>query len=210
MKLFLASRAKNINTIKKLESCVGGFKGKTVVYIPTAANGEGGWESWKNSETWKMIKKLGVVAIPLQLEDYRNKSAIEEIKRINPDIIWFAGGYPGYLMYWIRRCSLDKYLSKGGNNKAWYVGSSAGAMVAGQTLQIASFGFVDNEIGAENIKPMNLVDFDIFPHYQENLFLKIKKSYSGKKLYLLKDCEEIIVEDGKITLIGEERIITND
>ena len=41
-------------------------------------------------------------------------------------------------------------------------------------------------------------------------FDKIKQKYCGKKLYLLKDGEEIIVEDNKVTLIGEERIITNE
>jgi len=56
---------------------------------------------------------------------------------------------------------------------------------------------------------MGLVDFDIFPHFQDELLPKIKEKYKGDKLYLLKDGEEIIVEDGKVTVIGEERIITN-
>ncbi|HTK03894.1 MAG TPA: Type 1 glutamine amidotransferase-like domain-containing protein [Alphaproteobacteria bacterium] len=209
MKLFLASRMSNQLTIKKLEECVGGLKNKTIVYIPTAANAEG-LGRWKNSETWRTIRKLGAITIPVHLEDYRNTSVVEEIESVKPNIIWFAGGYPGYLMYWVMRCSLDKYLPKILGDKVWYVGSSAGAMVAGQSLEVATFGFTDNERGASDIKTMNLVNFDIFPHYQDKFLSKVKKNYKGKKLYLLKDGEEIIVEDDKITVIGEERIITND
>jgi hypothetical protein len=36
---------------------------------------------------------------------------------------------------------------------------------------------------------------------------EIKKNYKGNALYLLKNGEEIIVEDDKVTVIGEERII---
>lgn len=209
MRLFLASRAKNSKTIEKLKDYIGGFDNKKVVYIPTAANAENGWESWKNSETWKMLQKLVPSVTLLQLEDYRNKSAITKIASIKPDIIWFAGGMPGYLMYWIRRCSLDSYLPKILDQGTLFFGSSAGAMITGKSLQVATFGFVDNEKIAKDIKPLNLVDFDIFPHYQDNYLSKIKEKYKGGKLYLLKDGEEIIVEDGKIQVIGEERVITN-
>ena len=90
-----------------------------------------------------------------------------------------------------------------------YFGASAGAMVAGQTIQISNWADVDGERGAESIKPMNLVNFDIFPHFQDKFLPKIKEKYKGDKLYLLKDGEEIIVEDGKVIVIGEERVITN-
>ena len=46
MKLFLASQAKNPETIEKIKKYIGGFVGKNIAYIPTAANGEG-WGSWK-------------------------------------------------------------------------------------------------------------------------------------------------------------------
>lgn len=41
------------------------------------------------------------------------------------------------------------------------------------------------------------------------LYEKIKENYKGDKLYLLKNGEEIIVEDDKITVVGEERIISS-
>jgi peptidase E len=207
MKLFLASRIHNPNTIEKLEQCVGGFKGKKIVYIPTASNGENKWGYWKvkTDGAWKLVNTFGADVKPILLEDYGNDTVIEELE--GKDIIWFAGGMPGYLMYWIRRCKINLHIKRILQTGTLFLGASAGAMVAGKTLQAATFGFVDGERGADNIKPMELVDFDIFPHYDEKFLSKIKKNYNGGKLYLLKDGEEIIVEDGKITVIGEERII---
>ncbi|HKB88275.1 MAG TPA: Type 1 glutamine amidotransferase-like domain-containing protein [Patescibacteria group bacterium] len=208
MKLFLASEVKNPESIKKLEEYIGGFEGKSIAYIPTAANGESGWESWKESGSWKLLQTLPVKVKLVQLEEYRSDSVIKEI--VGKDIVWFAGGMAGYLMYWVRRCRLDQNLKDVLDKGTLYVGSSAGSMVAGQSLEIASWSFIDEERGSEYIKPLGLVDFDIYPHYEESLYEKIKKNYKGNKLYLLKNGEEIIVEDGKITVVGEERIISND
>jgi len=210
MRLFLASRFSSPETIKKLDEYVGGLKDKKIAYIPTASNGENGWGTWETKEdgSWKLINTLCDDVKPFVLENYGNETLLEELK--GKDIIWFAGGMPGYLMYWIRRCKLDLHIRKLLDNGALYFGSSAGSMVAGKTLDVSGWGFVDGERGAEDIKPMNLVDFDIFPHYEDQYFDQIKEKYKGEKLYLLKDGEEIIVEDGKVTLVGEERIIKND
>lgn len=214
MRLFLASEAKHPDTIKKLEEYIGGFKGKSIAYIPTAANAEEGMGVWKQGGTWQLVQNLGAKVDLIQLEDYRDNSYLELIK--NKDIAWFAGGFPGYLMYWIRLRSLDLYLKEFLGNGKLFVGSSAGAMVAGETLSAAEWGFDDNENerGANDIKPLGLVDFDIYPHYEDALYEKIKENYKGRKLYLLKNGEEMVVEDGgstsndKITVIGEERIIS--
>lgn len=206
MRLFLASEAKHPDTLKKLEEYLGGFSGKSIVYIPTAANGENGWEGWKDSETLKILKTLSIKLKIIQLEEYRDESVSKELEGV--DIVWFAGGVPGYLMYWIRRCGLDIRLKEILDKGALYVGSSAGSMVVGQSLDVASWGFVDGELGAGDIKPMRLVDFDIYPHYEESLYEKIKENYNGERMYLLKNGEEIIVEDDKITVIGEERVIS--
>lgn len=208
MKLFLASEAKHPDTIKKLEEYVGGLKGKSIAYIPTAANADGGWGSWKSGGSWNLVQNINAKVKLIQLEEYHNDSVVSEI--MGSDIVWFAGGMPGYLMYWVRRCHLDEHLKDILDNGTVYVGSSAGSMIVGQSLEVASWDFVDEERGSESIKTIGLVDFDIFPHYEESLLTKIKENYKGKKLYLLKNGEEIIVDDGNIKVIGEERIISND
>jgi len=207
MKLFLASEAKHPDTVKELEEFVGGFINKKVAYIPTAANGQG-WESWKDGGTWDLVNKIGFDLDLIQLEEINNPEQLTE-RLMSKDIVWFAGGMLGYLSYWARRVSLDKNIGDV-LNKVVFVGSSAGSMLLCNDSKMVTWEFVDKEYGAEYIKPLGVVDFDIYPHYDDHLYDQIKSLYKGKKLYLLKNGEEIIVEDSKITVIGEERIITND
>lgn len=205
MKLFLASEAGDPATIEKLREYIGGFEGKSIAYIPTAANGEEAFGSWKeNSSTYQLVQTLGAKISPIQLEDYKNSTVINDL--MNKDILWFAGGYPGYLMYWIRRCELDKALPEL-LKTSLYVGSSAGSMITSPSLGTAEWFFSESEPGASSIPGLGLVDFEIYPHYAENNLEYIKANYKGKKLYLLKNGEEIIVEDEKVIVIGEERVI---
>jgi len=208
MKLFLASEVKNTQTIKKLDEYIGGLRNKTIAYVPTAANGElkyGAWET--ESDTWKLIQTLGANVTPVVLEEYKNNNVYDILQ--NKNIIWFAGGYCGYLMYWIRRCGLDKYLPDLLKAGSVYVGSSAGSMIAGPSLEVAEWYPGDIERGASLLPGLRLVDFDIYPHYEENMLPEIKQHYHGKKLYLLKNGEEIIVENNKIKVVGIVRVITS-
>lgn len=205
MRLFLASEAKNPLSIKKLEDYVEGFKNKTIAYIPTAANGAG-WGSWKEGGSWELVQTLGAKLTLLQLEDYWNSNPIDKLK--GKDIIWFAGGECGYLMYWIRRTQIDHHLKKLLDSGSIYVGSSAGSMITGETLNVTEWYIGDNEHGASIIPGLGLVDFDIYPHYEESLYGEIKNNYKGKKLYLLKNGEEIVVDGNNVKVLGEERCIT--
>jgi dipeptidase E len=207
MKLFLASEAKHPDSFKKLEDFVGGFAGKKVAYIPSAANGMG-WESWKGGGSWNLVNSLDVKLDNIILEDYGNESVVERILR--NDVVWFAGGMVGYLLYWMKRCSIDKNIHKI-LDKMVYIGSSAGSMVlCNSSNEMVTWEFVDNEIGADEIKPLKFFDFDIYPHYEEKFLDEIEKRYKGKKLYLLKNGEALIVDGNKLEVFGEERIITNE
>ena len=81
-------------------------------------------------------------------------------------------------------------------------------MVTSKTMNVAEWYIGETEPGASAIPGLGLVDFDIYPHYDEQCLDEIKEKYKGHKLYLLKDGEEIIVDGDSITVIGEERIIS--
>lgn len=206
MKLFLASEMKHPKSIERLRNFIGGsFNNKTIAYIPTAANGEEAYGSWiRNSTSWKLVNTLGAKIKAVQLEDYKNSSVIGEL--INKDIIWFAGGYPGYLMYWLRRCELDKELPKI-LTKSIYVGSSAGSMVASKSLSVTEWYLGEGEPGAGIIPGLGLVDFEIYPHFEDSLLPQIKNHWTQGRLYLLKNGEVITVESNDIKVLGKEKII---
>jgi dipeptidase E len=204
MKLFLASEIKNPKTIKKLEDYVGGFKGKSIAYIPTAANGEG-WHSWKGGGTWNTFQSLGAKITVIQLEEYQDKDPADEL--MDKDIIFFAGGYTGYLLYWMRRTQLNKKIKDILNNGSLYVGSSAGSMVTGKDIEFCEWYIGENEAGAACIPGLGLVDFNFYPHYKDDLFDEIKEKFKGNKIYLVKDGDALIIEDEKIEVFGEEKLI---
>ncbi len=206
MKLFLASEMKHPESIENLKKFLGGiFKGKSICYIPTAANGEEPFGSWKkNSATWKLANTLGAKVTSVQLEDYKNSSVIEKLK--TKDVLWFAGGYPGYLMYWIRRCEVDKALPKL-LKRSVFVGSSAGSMITSKALSTTEWYLGEREPGASVIPGLGLVNFEIYPHYEDSMLPQIKRYWKKGRLYLLKNGEVITVTNGKVEVLGEERIL---
>ena len=110
-------------------------------------------------------------------------------------------------MYWMRRCEIDTHIDEI-LAKAVYVGSSAGSMVTAKTLVTADLFPNEPEPGASIISGLGLVDFDFLPHYDERVYDFLKERYHGNKLYLIKDGEALIVEDNRLTIFGEERIIS--
>jgi dipeptidase E len=205
-RLFLASEAKHPKSMKKLEEFVGGLKGKKIAYIPTASNGENPYGEWKTiSGSWKLVNTLGASVTPVVLEEYKDSSVADQLK--GKDIIWFAGGMCGYLMYWVRRCEIDKHINSILETGTVYVGSSAGSIVCAKTLDIAETFIDENEIGVSVIPGLGIIDFDIYPHYEGNLLPNIKKVWKGGDLYLLKNGEAVTVADGKVEVLGKKRVL---
>ncbi|WKZ29810.1 MAG: Type 1 glutamine amidotransferase-like domain-containing protein [Candidatus Dojkabacteria bacterium] len=200
----MASEIKHPESIRKLIEYTGGLEGKKVAFIPTGSNGEVEFGDWKGG-SWKAANSLGAEVKAVQLEDYKNSSVIKELE--DQDVIWMHGGVTGYLLYWIRRCELDKHLPRL-LATSLYIGSSAGCMILAKDQDLAEWYIGEQEPGASLIPGLGLVDFNFYPHYEDHLYNEVKAKYRGNKMYLVKDGEVIIVEDGKVRVLGEERIIT--
>jgi len=206
--MFLASQAKHPTTIKHLRDYIGqDFNNLSVAYIPTALNGET-YGSWKKSDSLKVVKSLGFKIEIVELELYFLTDIRRSIDRA--DIIWFAEGMAGYLLYWIRRCQLEKVIPQYLEQGKIYVGSSAGSMICSYTQNVAEWLIGEEEYGASLIPGLGLIDFEIYPHYKEELLPQIESNWrkSNGELRLLRDGDAITVTDNKIATLGEEIIIT--
>jgi dipeptidase E len=204
MKLFLASEAKHPTSFKELTTFVEGWEGKRVAYIPTAANGEY-WGSWKDGGSIKVIQTLPAQVDIIELESSYYQDVLAKIE--GADVVWMAGGMTGYLLYWIRRVQLDKVLPDWLNNGMIYVGSSAGSMVCSQTQTLLDWYIGEVEPGASVLPGLGLVDFEIYPHYEDHLLDQIQQGWHQGTLYLLKNGEAVKVVDGEVSIFGEERKI---
>ncbi|MBU0976018.1 MAG: Type 1 glutamine amidotransferase-like domain-containing protein [Patescibacteria group bacterium] len=205
MKLFLASEAKHPESIKKLEQFIGGsLKDKSIAYIPTAANGEF-FGAWKGGESIKVAMSLGASVETVELENLVFENPVERLK--DKDIIWVAGGMSGYLLYWIRRVRLDKVLPELLERGSLYVGSSAGSMICAKTQYSAEWYIGEPEPGCSLIPGLGLVDFEIYPHYEEAVLSEIEKRWTKGKLCLLKDGDVVTIDSGNVKVLGEEKFL---
>ena len=211
MKLFLASAANHPDSMKLLDEFVGGLKGKKIAYIPTAANGEEPYGTWEKGTTYNLVKGIGAKLTPVVLEDYKEDKSNNRFLSLlrGKDIIWFAGGMCGYLMYWVRRYEIQKHIHDILKSGTVYVGSSAGSMVCAKTLDTA-VNFLDYpELGADVIPGFGLIDFHFYPHYEDSLLPELKKVWESDDLYLLKNGEVITFIDGTMSIHGKTRILRN-
>lgn len=203
MKLFLASEGKHPQAINNLQAFIGpDFSHKKVAYVVTAANGEF-MGAWKASQSIQVVRPLFSNLTILELEDYQHRNVIQTIE--SADILWVAGGYTGYLLYWMRRSGLVDILPQLLGKGLTYVGSSAGSMACSTSQEASNWYLREPEPGAEFIPGLGLIDFEIYPHYDESLLPDIKKLWTHGKLALLKDGEVITKVDDQINWLGEER-----
>lgn len=127
------------------------------------------------------------------------------------DILVFGGGNVRYLLEWIRKTKLDKYLPSL-LKKRVYVGISAGSMVTAKNVSLsnADILYYEKTGSLKNIKGLGYVDFEIRPHLNAEYFPKANISYLQKlakdtpnTFYALDDNSAIQVVDGKISVISE-------
>jgi dipeptidase E len=204
MKLFLASEAKHPNNKEILNEFVGGFKGKTIAYIPTASNGYY-FGSWKSGGSIQYVQQLEAKVEIIELENSHYSDIKNPLKQA--DIIWMAGGMSGFLLYWLRRTECDKLLPDLLEYGAIYIGSSAGSMICSKSQQVNEIYIDEKEPGASIIPGLGIIDFEIYPHYKIEDYQEIAKSWDSGKLCLLQDGEAVLVNKDEVTVFGEEKWI---
>lgn len=206
MKLFLSSEGKDSKTIQDLKSYLDmDISTLKVAFIPTAGNAEGGFGSWRDGKTYKLVQTLFTNLLTIELETTPKQDLISRLKNI--DMLWMNGGMAGYLLYWVRRRELDKILPSLLRNGMLYFGSSSGSTICSKTMYSSEWFLEEPEPGVSLIPGLGLIDFEIYPHYRKPLRPEIEKLWEQGELYLLKDGESIIVEDDQIKVLGEKRVI---
>jgi dipeptidase E len=136
---------------------------------------------------------------------------IEERIKLS-DVIYVMGGHTDYLMKVYQNTGFDRLLKNRILEDKVYLGTSAGAMVAGRRAPTdinKALYYQGGEYGIEEY--MGLVDFAVMPHAGSVEFpnnnpdnLNILCKGLDFDCYSLRDDQAIIVEDGKISFVGGE------
>ena len=126
------------------------------------------------------------------------------------DIIHLSGGNTFYFLNSIRKSGLLAELLDFVKRGGVLTGLSAGAILMTPTITTASFPKFDcdeNHDGLKNFKSLNLVQFEIFPHFKkspryENELMNYSKK-SKLPIYALPDGSGILVEDESLKFVGK-------
>ena len=127
----------------------------------------------------------------------RGQAASKEANKIrSANILIITGGNTFTLLNHLRRSGLDKAVKEFVSKDNFVLaGFSAGAIVLTPTIEVATLeGYDENKVGLKNLIGLNIVDFEVLPHYSADWEQKVNEYQTSNELKKLSDEEALIVE----------------
>ena len=128
---------------------------------------------------------------------------------LDTDIVFLGGGNTFYFLYHLKRSGmlwkLRDYAMQGGV----LAGLSAGAIIMTSSIHTAGmpeFDADENDVGIRNLKSMNLVNFEFFPHFDNTKrYIREFCEYTEDRhraLYCCTDGSGLVVNHDKFKTVG--------
>ena len=122
------------------------------------------------------------------------------------DVIYVCGGNTFSILNRMRITGIDSFIKKSmKNNKILYFGISAGSIIAGPNIEIASWGSIGdtNDINLKDLTGLKLTKISVFPHFEDYLNGEVDQFRKKVKYPVveLKDDEGLFVEGIKNKII---------
>jgi len=130
---------------------------------------------------------------------------------LKSDIIHLGGGNTYHFLSSLRKSkllgALQKFVQRGGVLS----GLSAGAIMMTPSIDTAGYPKFDcdpNDVHLKNLKSLNFINIDFFPHYKfqrryDQAFLKWTKNRS-RALFACPDGSGIVIEGSTVTFVGPQ------
>jgi len=205
---------KNLNLILSSENFVGTLKpilenilgddldDKKIILIPNAGVGTEKMEmSYYYLEQFTTLnnmylKQLDVLRWPKDL-------ILRALK--DCDVISFSGGVVSRLLKSINDANIRNELLDILKSGKPFVGFSAGAMAMPKTTYFARNFIGEPDPEVVNYEPFGLVDFEIYPHFEDVILPSIKMMIPNDKnieAYALREFEALIITNGELLQAG--------
>lgn len=168
-----------------------------------AQRGESPDFSWFDYEDNFARKVLGWNMDLIDLQDLsKNELGMFDVY----DGIWVEGGLMLPLIQAIHRTGFADYLKNNFLKKnTFYVGTSAGSMVCSHSIDAAEWYIGEPEPGVTEFEGLGLIDFQIYPHYNEANLAEIQAARKPSEEYwLLKDGQAVSVDNSGTRVFGGE------
>ncbi len=176
-----------------------------VLLIPTAMECQQA-DDFRVARLRKCYKQLTDIGIKIGhiLElDTKSLPNGNEVKGV--DMVYVCGGYTYYLLQRLRKIHFDKVIAELVNSGALYVSYSAGSILPGPDITVASLR-EKNNFGLRNTVGLKLTKLTIFPHYTTSWEPSVREfeMENGVEVTRLTDQQAILEVDGKAELIRTE------
>ena len=179
---------------------------KKILFIPTATN----VDEYKKyiHLTQKAFEDFGYEVENFDVSIFSEEIAKEKLSEAKT--VFISGGNTFYLLQELKRKNLTSYLKERIENGLLYIGESAGSVIAAPDIEYASI--VDDKTLATELDDytgLNLVDFYIVPHFEEEPFVESSRNtvelYKDKlDLKLINNKEAILVENNNFRIVKEK------
>lgn len=204
-KLFLTSVF--AKTAKEFKKFYGETNGKSAVFIPTAANAEGGGTIYVKRQR-RALEKLGIKACVLDISVAESNEITAKL--LNSDIIYIGGGNTFYLLQELKRSGADMIIREQIALGKAYIGESAGAVVAAPRIDYIED--MDDRAAAPDLSDcsaLGLVDFYPLPHMNSFPFKRASRMIAEKhsndlKLLPITNMQAVCVYGNEIKILGKQ------
>lgn len=207
-KLFLTSVF--AKTAKEFKKFYGETNGKSAVFIPTAANADGGGTIYVKRQR-RALEKLGLNICVLDISVAESNEITAKL--LNSDIIYIGGGNTFYLLQELKRSGADMIIREQIALGKAYIGESAGAVVAAPCIDYIED--MDKRDAAPNLRDcsaLGLVDFYPLPHMNSFPFIRASRMIAEKhsndlKLLPITNRQAVCVYGNEIKILGKQQQI---
>ena len=135
-----------------------------------------------------------------------------DLKKIQPDYIYVTEGNVYQVLDYMRKNGLLRFIQQQmKRTDCTYIGSSAGAMIAGTDIYLAE-DFDENIVGLTDLRALGLFDGSIIPHYsRQDLIRYINNSKQEdirhySELYSVDDNEALVEKDSEAKRVSFKRV----
>jgi dipeptidase E len=206
MKLFLYSLALSTDQARELSSLVGKDpEDITFALIENAADVVSNAHDWLGGFR-DMLRINGFQLDVIDLRRWQGQREGLREKLSGKDVIWLGGGNTFYLRWILRKTGADEIIRECVNNGKVYAGWSAGAVIAGPTLEYFDT-MDDTEESPEVIwEGLNLTDIVVVPHLDNKEFAE--DAFIANEQLQAAGYHTIFIGDHQVFVVnGDERKI---
>lgn len=199
-KLILTSNGVSSETVERaFVSLIGGrenLKEKKVLVIRSTKKNPDEY----GQEIMDELKRIGFEEKKIRFVNPFKEVASKDMSEY--DIIYSAGGNTFVILDSIKKKGYDTLIREMIKKGKIYLGVSAGTIFLQKNIEIAGIGKNGdpNYIGLEDLDGLEVIQFEIFPHYERKNEGEIEEYEKNKGLEVqrLKDGECIVIDNGMV------------